>query len=106
MASSQQDQDHVTEGLGLVIDLEWDSIKNQQLGQTFSRPTEEQHPNDDSPLSNIEAGAAARSGSYLVICPIAIQPLDSGQTLFVWQAKFHPGIGCRFKDAIIAIKFS
>jgi hypothetical protein len=106
MASSQQDQDHVTEGLGLVIELEWDPIKNQQLGQTFSRPTEEQHPNDDSPPSNIEAGAAAGSGSYLAICPTTIQSLGSGQTLFVWQAKFHPGIGRRFKNAIVAIKFS
>jgi hypothetical protein len=45
-------QDYVTEGLGLVIELEWDPIKNQQLGKAFS---EEQHPNDDSPPSNIEA---------------------------------------------------
>lgn len=106
MASPQQDQDHITEELGLVIDLEWDPIKNQELGQTFSRPTEEQHPNDDSPPSNVEAGSAAGRGSYLAICPTAIQSLGSGQTLFVWQAQFHPGIGRRFKNAIIVIKFS
>jgi hypothetical protein len=74
---------------------EWDPIKNQQLGQIFSRPTEEQHPNDDSPPSNIEAGTPVGSGSYLAICPTTIQSLSSGQTLFVWQAQFHPGIGCR-----------
>src|SRR5438477_494432 len=106
MSSPQQDQDHVTEELGLVIELEWDPIKNQQLGQTFSRSTEEQHPNDDSPPSNVEAGSAAGRGSYLAICPTAIQSLGSGQTLFVWQAQFHPGIGRRFKNAIIIIKFS
>jgi hypothetical protein len=75
MASPQQDQDHFTEGLGLVIDLEWDPIENQQLGQTSSRPTEEQHPNYDSPPSNVEASTAIGSGSYLAICPTTIQSL-------------------------------
>src|SRR6266516_227672 len=106
MASPQQGQDYVTEVLCLVIELEWDPIKNQQLGQTFSRRKEEQRPNNDSPPSNIEAGTAFGSGSYLAICPTTIQSLGSGQTLFVWQAQFHPGIGRRFKSAIIAIKFS
>ena len=106
MASPQQVQHHFTEDLGLIIDLEWDPIKNQQLGQSFSQPEEEQPPNNDSPPSNIEAGAAIRSGSYLAICPTTIQSLAPGQTLFVWQAQFHPGIGRRFKIAILTIRFS
>lgn len=106
MDFSQQGQDNIIEELGLVIDLEWDPIKNQQLGQAFSRPTEEQQPDDDSPLSNIEAGAAVGSGSYLAICPTTIQSLNFGQTLLVFQVQLHPSIGRRFKNAIVNIKFS
>jgi hypothetical protein len=106
MASPQQGQDNFVEELGLVIDLEWDPIKNQQLGQTFSRPTEEQHPDTEIAPSNIEAGGTFRSGSYLAICPTTLQLLHSGQTLLVWQTQFHPGIGRRFKNAIITLKFS
>lgn len=106
MATSQQDQDSVAEELGLVIELEWDPIKNQQLGKASSRLIEEQELDDDSPLLNIEAGATFGSGSYLAICPTTIQPLDSGKTLLVFQVQFHPSIGRRFKNAITNIKFS
>lgn len=105
MTSSHQDQDNFVEELGLIIDLEWDPIKSQQLGQAFSRPTEEQQL-DDSPPSNIEAGGAAGSGSYLAICPTTIQSLGYGQTFLVFQVQFHPAIGRRFKNAIVNIKFS
>jgi hypothetical protein len=106
MDFSQQSQNNIVEELSFVIDLEWDPIKNQQLGQASSRPTEEQQLDDDGPLSNIEAGAAAGSGSYLAICPTTIQSLNFGQTLLVFQVQFHPSIGRRFKNAIVNIKFS
>jgi hypothetical protein len=106
MASSQQDQDKLAEELGLIINLEWDPIKNQQLGQASSRPTVEQQLDGDGPPSNIETGAAIGSASYLAICPTTIQSLDSGRTLLVFQVQFHPSIGRRFKNAIVNIKFS
>src|SRR5262245_37231803 len=93
--------------LEFVIELEYDPIKNNQLGQAPSKPSRAEHGDPEEPsVENLQTGSETGGRSYLSIIPTTIQQIVPGQTLFVWHAYFHPGLGRRFESVVITCKFS
>lgn len=78
--------------------LEDDPIKNHELGL-----------DDDDLLEavpNLQAGDEQGPGSYLSLVCSSIQIVKPGRVLLVWRASFHPGLGRRFRVAVLTLKFS
>jgi hypothetical protein len=88
-----------------LIELEFDPIKNNELGGSFSKP--DQHFSETGrSITSLEVGGEKSSRSYLSIVPSTIQVIKANHTLFVWHTNFHPGVGRRFQNAVITFKFS
>ncbi|KAK6356004.1 hypothetical protein TWF718_000377 [Orbilia javanica] len=101
----------MAENLVLNIELEYDPVKNSELGNITSklRPGhagEDPEILEDPITSSIEGGSDTGRTSYLSLTPTTIQSVHPNQTLFVWRAAFHPSIGRRFQSAIVSFKFS
>ncbi|EHL01795.1 hypothetical protein M7I_2147 [Glarea lozoyensis 74030] len=70
----------------IKIELEVDNLKNQELGSWPSKPAVA-----EDGFTNLEAGDAKGSGSYLSVQLTTIQAIDSKHSLFVWHTVYHPG---------------
>ncbi|EPE27558.1 hypothetical protein GLAREA_04349 [Glarea lozoyensis ATCC 20868] len=85
----------------IKIELEVDNLKNQELGSWPSKPAVA-----EDGFTNLEAGDAKGSGSYLSVQLTTIQAIDSKHSLFVWHTVYHPGVGRRFQSAVLVVKLS
>ncbi|KAF3927130.1 hypothetical protein AA313_de0209974 [Arthrobotrys entomopaga] len=101
----------MAEELSLNIELEYDPVKNSELGSVGSKvKSETTEPNttilEDPAAASLESGSETGKTSYLSLTPTTIQLVRPNHTLFVWHATFHPSVGRRFQNAILSIKFS
>ncbi|KAK4232629.1 hypothetical protein QBC38DRAFT_514333 [Podospora fimiseda] len=99
----------MADDLSFTVELEYDPIKNAELGSSLSRiadPEKSEQPSRLEYPTAIQAGSEDAGGSYLSIIASTIQTFKPNHTLFVWKAYFHPGLGRRFQNAVITYKFS
>jgi hypothetical protein len=85
----------------IKIELEVDELKSQELGSAPSKPVVA-----GDGLTNLEAGDAKGSGSYLSVQITTIQSIDSNHSFLVWHTVYHPGVGRRFQSAVLVVKLS
>ncbi|KAF2476222.1 uncharacterized protein BDR25DRAFT_339316 [Lindgomyces ingoldianus] len=95
----------MAEDFAFIIDLEYDPVKNQELGAAFSKERSSTTTRLED-IINIQAGSETGGRSYLSIIPTTIQIVKPDHTLFIWRAAFHPGTGRRFTSLVISCKFS
>lgn len=102
----------MADGVAFTIELEYDPVKNAQLGNSASKVaagSEDSLPQDNlrhTTATNIQAGSNDSGRSYLSVEASTIQVLKPGQTMFVWHAYFHPGLRRRFQSVVLTCRFS
>ncbi|KAK6529149.1 hypothetical protein TWF694_004361 [Orbilia ellipsospora] len=101
----------MAENLSFNIELEYDSIKNSELGSVGSKvKVSDAEPGatvlEDPTAASLESGSETGKTSYLSLTPTTMQLVRPDHTLFVWDAAFHPSVGRRFQNVVLSIKFS